>query len=79
MLGEALSGQENYEEAQSLLEAGYQGLKKREELIPAVVRRRRLEEALDRLIQLAEANENSEDAKRWQEAKASLAGPNRKN
>jgi eukaryotic-like serine/threonine-protein kinase len=51
MLGEALLGQKKYADAEPLLLAGYEGIKKREAKIPAQGKIR-LTEALERLVQL---------------------------
>jgi serine/threonine protein kinase len=69
MLGGALLGQKKYAEAEPLLKAGYEGMKQRAEKIPPDGKDR-LGEALDRLIELAEATGKSEDAKRWKDEKA---------
>jgi serine/threonine protein kinase len=66
MLGEALAAQKKYAEAEPLLVSGYQGLKSREEAIPAVDRPR-LARALDRLITLYEAWGKDDQAARWRE------------
>jgi Flp pilus assembly protein TadD len=51
MLGASLLGQKKYAEAEPLLVAGYEGLKCREHLIP-LAGKPRLQEALERLVQL---------------------------
>jgi len=61
-LGGALLGQKKYAQAEPLLKAGYEGMKQRaEKILPQD--KLRLGEALDRLIELAEATGNVEDAK----------------
>jgi eukaryotic-like serine/threonine-protein kinase len=64
MLGGALLGQKKYAEAEPLLVAGYQGMKRRETTIPPQARDR-LTEALVRLIQLYEATARPDEAARW--------------
>jgi eukaryotic-like serine/threonine-protein kinase len=72
LLGGALLGQKKYAEAEPLLRAGYEGLKQRAEKI-APDRKDLPGEALDRLIELAEATNNPDDAKAWKDEKAKLA------
>ena len=73
LLGGALLGQKKYAEAEPLLKAGYEGMKQRaEKMSPRD--KDRLGEALDRLIELAEATGKVEDAKMWKDEKAKLAG-----
>ena len=71
MLGGALLGQKQYAAAESLLRAGYEGMKLRAEKIPAQGKPR-LAEALDRLIALAEATNKPDDARMWKDEKAKL-------
>jgi tetratricopeptide (TPR) repeat protein len=73
LLGEALFGQKKYAKAEPLLKAGYEGVKQRAEKIPPQSKDR-VTEALDRLIELAEATGKLEDAKLWRDEKAKLAG-----
>ncbi len=73
MLGGALLGQKKYVEAEPLLKSGYDGMKQRAEKIP-LAGKDRPGEALDRLIELAEATGKAEDAKKWKDEKAKLAG-----
>jgi hypothetical protein len=72
MLGGALLGQEKYADAEPLLRAGYDGMKLRAGKIPTAARRPRLAEALDRLIELAEATNRPDDARMWNDEKAKL-------
>jgi serine/threonine protein kinase len=65
MLGEALLGQEKYADAEPLLKDGYDGMKQRQDKIPEPVRKQRLSEALQRLVQLYEATDNKDEAARW--------------
>ena len=73
-LGVALLGQKKYPEAEPLLRSGYEGLKRQADKIPPQGKGR-LEEALDRLIELAEATGKSDDAKMWTDEKAKLPPP----
>jgi hypothetical protein len=72
MLGAALLGQKKFAEAEPLLRAGYQGVKTRAEKIPPEVKVLRLGEGLDRLIALAEATGNADEAKAWRDERAKL-------
>ncbi len=76
MLGGALLGQKKYADAEPLLLAGYEGMKKREKTIPAEGQVR-LREALDRLIELSTATNKPDDVKKWQAERARYpkAGP----
>jgi tetratricopeptide (TPR) repeat protein/tRNA A-37 threonylcarbamoyl transferase component Bud32 len=65
LLGEALLGQQKYAEAEPLLLSGYAGIKARVEAIPPRFRRLRLEQALNRLIDLYTAWERPEEAAKW--------------
>jgi tetratricopeptide (TPR) repeat protein len=64
MLGGALLGQQKYAEAETLLVAGYKGLKKTEATLPANARQNLLK-SLERLVQLYEALDKKEEAARW--------------
>jgi hypothetical protein len=55
LLGEALLGQKKYEEAETLLLAGYTGLNQKRFFIPPVAQAQRVNEAVERLIRLYEA------------------------
>jgi tetratricopeptide (TPR) repeat protein len=71
LLGGALLAQKNYVEAGPLLQAGYEGMKQRaEKMSPRD--KDQIGEALDRLIELAEATGKAEDAKLWKDEKAKL-------
>jgi hypothetical protein len=65
MLGEALLGQKKTAEVEPFLKEGYQGLKMRQAKIPEPVRKVRLTEALDRLVQLYEATDSKDEAAKW--------------
>jgi serine/threonine protein kinase len=74
MLGGALLGQEKYADAEPLLRAGYEGMKLRAETFPMTARKLRLAEALDRLIELAEATNRPDEVRMWKDEKANLPG-----
>ena len=63
-LGGALLGQQKYAEAEPLLVAGYDGMKRREATIPPQAKDR-LTEALERLVQLSEATGRPDEAAKW--------------
>jgi hypothetical protein len=62
-LGEALLGQKKYAEAEPLPLVGYEGMKQREKTFPEQGKVR-ISEAIERLVQLYEANKKDEAA-RW--------------
>jgi tetratricopeptide (TPR) repeat protein len=64
-LGEALLGQKKYAAAEPLLLAGYEGMKQREAKIPPQDKDLRLQEALERLVQLHDAWDKPEEAAKW--------------
>jgi hypothetical protein len=64
ILGGSLLGQKKYAEAEPLLLSGYEGLKAREEKIPAVGTIL-IQEALERLVQLDEATSRPARAAEW--------------
>lgn len=64
MLGGSLLGQKKYAEAEPLIKEGYEGMKQREKTIPPADRPR-LTEALERLVQLYDAQGNAAAAERW--------------
>ena len=72
MLGAALLGQEKTADAEPLLRAGYEGMKQRADKIPPQTKLPRLGAALDRLIALAEATGQADDAKAWKDERAKL-------
>jgi serine/threonine protein kinase len=73
LLGGALLGQKHYAEAEPLLLHGYEGMKERQTKIPPT-EKKRLTEAIERLLQLQEATGKKEEAARWrQELKAARA------
>jgi hypothetical protein len=66
LLGGALLGQKKYADAEPLLLAGYRGMSARAVTMPpATEGPARLHEALDWLIELAEARVDKEAAARW--------------
>jgi tetratricopeptide (TPR) repeat protein len=69
MLGEALVGQKKYADAEPLLLAGYEGMKKREKTIPPPAATR-IPEALDRLIDLYTATDRPDEAMKWRAERA---------
>ncbi|MBE0544939.1 MAG: tetratricopeptide repeat protein [Verrucomicrobia bacterium] len=64
MLGGSLLGQKKYAEAEPWLISGYEGMKQREDKISAAVKAR-IQESLQRLVQLYEATGQSEKAAEW--------------
>jgi tetratricopeptide (TPR) repeat protein len=74
LLGAALLGQKKYAAAAPLLLQGYEGLRKEADKIPPAVRRERLTEAVERLVQLYDAWGQKDKADGWRkkldEAKA---------
>ena len=65
-LGASLLGQEKYADAQPLLLTGYEGLKQRQETIPAKDKKQ-ITKALERIVQLFEKTEKNEDAAEWRQ------------
>jgi tetratricopeptide (TPR) repeat protein len=76
MLGVALLGQKKYAEAERLLLADYEGMKKREATMAAA--KARLLEAALRLVQLYEALGKKDEAARWQKEREALQTPAKK-
>ena len=64
MLGSDLLGQKKYTEAEPLLLAGYEGLKRREGTLPPPLRDRPTL-ALRTLVQLYEARDKPDEAAKW--------------
>jgi len=64
LLGGALLGQKKYTDAEPLLLQGYQGLKQHQETIPRQYKGR-LNEAIERLVQLYEATGRKPEADKW--------------
>jgi non-specific serine/threonine protein kinase/serine/threonine-protein kinase len=63
-LGHSLLGQKRYAEAEPLLLAGYEGMKQREDKIEPI-HKRRLTEAIERLVQLYEASGEHLEVTLW--------------
>ena len=79
MLGGALLGQKKYAEAEPLLVKGYDGMKQQEKSIEPRDKRR-LSEALDRLIEFYTATNKPDEAKKWRAERAeypAVAPPSR--
>jgi tetratricopeptide (TPR) repeat protein len=72
MLGEALLGQKKYADAEPLLMKGYAGMKERQAKIPPAIKDERLREALDRLVQLAEAQDKPDEAAKWRKEREAI-------
>jgi hypothetical protein len=73
LLGACLLGQKKYAEAEPLLLAGYEGMMKREKTIPPQGKVR-IQEAIERLVQLYDALEKKDEAVKWRkELEASKA------
>jgi serine/threonine protein kinase/tetratricopeptide (TPR) repeat protein len=64
LLGGSLLGQKKYADAEPLLLSGYEGLKQRENTIPAIDKGR-LTEVLERLVQLYDATGQKDKADEW--------------
>jgi tetratricopeptide (TPR) repeat protein len=64
LLGGSLLGQKKYAEAEPLLLGGYEGMKQREGKIPPV-RKVRLTEAIERLVQFYEVTGKKDKAAEW--------------
>jgi serine/threonine protein kinase/tetratricopeptide (TPR) repeat protein len=64
LLGAALAGQKNYSAAEPMLVQGYQGMKEHENGIPGN-RLKKLDDALERLVQFYEASGRPDQAAEW--------------
>jgi serine/threonine protein kinase/tetratricopeptide (TPR) repeat protein len=64
-LGGCLLGQKKYAEAEPPLLAGYEGMRQREETIPPLIRKSRMTEAIQRLVQLYEETGKTDRADEW--------------
>ncbi len=69
LLGGSLLGQKKYSDAESLLLAGYEGMKQCEAAIPEQGKTR-LPEAVDRLIELYTATDKPEEVQKWRAERA---------
>jgi serine/threonine protein kinase/tetratricopeptide (TPR) repeat protein len=74
LLGGALLGQKKYADAEPLLLQGYEGMKQRQDKIPADAQTRVIE-ALERLVKLYEATGNREEAARRRKELGALNAP----
>jgi serine/threonine protein kinase/Tfp pilus assembly protein PilF len=70
LLGASLLGQKQYAQAEPLLLQGYQGMKERQGTIPAPSRRR-LDDALERLVRLYQAWGKKDQADKWRQLQSS--------
>jgi hypothetical protein len=75
LLGEALAGQEKFDEAERLLVQGFEGLRARAAQIPQDFRTARLTEAVDRLVEMYTALGNRGEAARWRAERAKYPPP----
>jgi hypothetical protein len=73
MLGEALAAQQKYADAEPLLVAGYEGMKRRQAAIPAQDKPR-LTKALKRLVMYYEVRGMNAEAARWRDQLESPPG-----
>jgi hypothetical protein len=69
VLGGALLGQKKHAEAEPLLLKGYEGMRAREDKIPEPAKKR-IPDALNRLIELYIATDKPEDVKKYQDLRA---------
>jgi len=67
-------GQKNYAEAERLLLAGYEGMKQREDKIPAAAEIR-LKDSLERLIDLYTSMDKPDEVTKWQAERSKSAPP----
>jgi len=74
LLGAAVLGQRRYADAEPLLTAGYEGMLRRAAKVPPV-RRARLAEAADRLVELYAAWGKPAEAARWRAERAKYPPP----
>ena len=75
LLGEALLGQKKYVDAEPLLIKGYEGMKQRQDKIPARYLKIRLSEALERLVRLYEATNQPDKADPWRKKLEEIQAP----
>jgi 2-keto-3-deoxy-galactonokinase len=71
MLGGSLLGQKKYAAAEPLLVSGWEGMQQRADAIPAAGKGR-LQEAIQRLVQLYEATDRPDEVARWKAKLAAL-------
>jgi tetratricopeptide (TPR) repeat protein/tRNA A-37 threonylcarbamoyl transferase component Bud32 len=74
LLGAALLGQKKYADAEQLLLQGYEGIREREAKIPAF-EKRRLTEAVGRLVELYDAWGKKEQADEWRQKQQQMQTP----
>jgi non-specific serine/threonine protein kinase/serine/threonine-protein kinase len=74
MLGGSLLGQKKFPAAEPLLLSGYEGMKQRADIIPANGKVR-LQECIQRLVQLYKATDQSEKAAEWNKKLAEFSQP----
>jgi hypothetical protein len=70
-VGDSLLGQKKYAEAEPFLLSGFDGMKQREQTIPAIAKVR-LNEAVERLVRLYEATGEAGKAAEWNKKPAEL-------
>jgi hypothetical protein len=75
VLGATLTGQQKFAEAEPLLQTGYEGIKQRVDKIPKDLRRVRLTEAVDRLVELYRAWDKPEAAAKWRQELEAIQQP----
>ncbi len=73
LLGAALAGQKKYVDAERLLLAGHEGMKKRRAIDPAQGQWR-LAEVVERLVQLYEVTDKKNDAAKWRKTLVGMEG-----
>jgi tetratricopeptide (TPR) repeat protein len=71
LLGGALLGLKQYADAEALLRAGYEGMKKQEAQLPPEGKAG-LTEAVERLVQLYEATDKKDEAAKWRKERDAL-------
>ena len=69
LFGKALLLQKKYKEAKRHLSEAFSGLKTNVKDMPKSLRSKRLNDTIDRLIELAKATEDDEDLKKWTKEK----------
>jgi WD40 repeat protein/serine/threonine protein kinase len=77
MLGASLVGQKKYAEAEPLLLKGYEGMKQQETSIEPRDKRR-LKEAVERLVQLYEATDKKDEAAKWRKELEAIQAADKK-
>jgi WD40 repeat protein len=77
MLGGVLLGQKKYAEAEPLLLKGYEGLKQQENAIEPRDKRR-LKEAVERLVRLYEETDKKDEAAKWRKEREAIQAADKK-